>query len=97
MDTNKPQCSVGHYSSVVLRTESQALLLIKGPVLISYSCAEHELRPIFARFGRVQTCIVNPERRHAFVKMLTRAEAVTAKKGMDNVTDSEVTSRVRSV
>lgn len=34
-------------------------------------------------FGNVQSCIVNKEKRHAFVKMTTRAAAVAAKDGMD--------------
>ncbi|OAA67864.1 RNA-binding protein [Niveomyces insectorum RCEF 264] len=44
---------------------------------------EPELRSIFSRFGDVQTCIVNKEKRHAFVKMYTRKEAETAKAGME--------------
>ncbi|KAF3034818.1 hypothetical protein E8E12_006921 [Didymella heteroderae] len=48
---------------------------------------EGEIRSIFNRFGRVQTCIVNQDKRHAFVKMLTRPDAVAAKEGMDNLQD----------
>jgi protein NRD1 len=44
---------------------------------------ESELRGIFARYGTVQTCIVNREKRHAFVKMLSREDAVRAKEAMD--------------
>lgn len=47
------------------------------------TCPESELRSIFSRFGAVQTCIVNKEKRHAFVKMYTRKEAVAAKAGME--------------
>ncbi|KAL1894568.1 hypothetical protein Sste5346_005803 [Sporothrix stenoceras] len=45
---------------------------------------ESELRDIFTRFGDVQTCIVNKEKRHAFVKMYTRADAEAAKSGMEH-------------
>ncbi|KIH91554.1 protein NRD1 [Sporothrix brasiliensis 5110] len=45
---------------------------------------ESELRAIFTRFGDVQTCIVNKEKRHAFVKMYTRADAEAAKDGMEH-------------
>lgn len=45
---------------------------------------ESELRDIFTRFGDVQTCIVNKEKRHAFVKMYTRADAEAAKAGMEH-------------
>jgi protein NRD1 len=47
-------------------------------------CSEAELRSIFARHGRVQTCIVNKDKRHAFVKMETRQDAVKAKEAMEN-------------
>ncbi|KAB8339149.1 hypothetical protein FH972_022085 [Carpinus fangiana] len=60
------------------------------------TCGEAELRRIFSRFGEVQTCIAHPERRHAFIKMKTRAESQAAKDGMDATRDPEITSRVRS-
>ncbi|KAI1343987.1 hypothetical protein F5Y15DRAFT_183527 [Xylariaceae sp. FL0016] len=48
------------------------------------TCPEGELRSIFSRHGKVQTCIVNKDKRHAFVKMINRADAVRAKDGMEN-------------
>ncbi|KAL2880188.1 hypothetical protein SGCOL_004575 [Colletotrichum sp. CLE4] len=45
--------------------------------------SEHELRAIFTRFGQVQSCIVNKDKRHAFVKMVSREDAVRAKDGME--------------
>ncbi|XPS68216.1 hypothetical protein M3J09_000506 [Ascochyta lentis] len=56
---------------------------------------EGEIRAIFSRFGRVQTCIVNQDKRHAFVKMLTRPDAVAAKEGMDNLQDPAAQSKAR--
>jgi protein NRD1 len=38
-----------------------------------------EIRSRFSRFGFVQTCIVYHDKRHAFVKMSTRLDAVRAK------------------
>lgn len=58
---------------------------------------EGEIRAIFSRFGRVQTCIVNQDKRHAFVKMLTRPDAVAAKEGMDNLQDPAAQSKARQV
>ena len=58
---------------------------------------EGEIRSIFSRFGRVQTCIVNQDKRHAFVKMLTRPDAVAAKQGMDNLNDPAAQSKARQV
>lgn len=60
------------------------------------TCGEAELRRIFSRFGEVQTCIAHPERRHAFIKMKTRAESKAARDGMEGSRDPEITSRVRS-
>jgi hypothetical protein len=45
----------------------------------------------------VQTCIVNQDKRHAFVKMLTRPDAVAAKEGMDAVQDPTAVSKARQV
>lgn len=39
---------------------------------------------MFARFGIVQTCIVNKDKRHAFVKMLTRKDAANAKENTED-------------
>lgn len=50
---------------------------------------EAELRAIFARFGEVQTCIANTDKRHAFVKMCTRTDAVRAKEGMEELANRE--------
>ena len=55
------------------------------------SIPESELRAIFTRFGDVQTCIVNKEKRHAFVKMYTRADAEAAKNGMEHTRGTEDT------
>ncbi|MCJ1268353.1 hypothetical protein MMC22_008241 [Lobaria immixta] len=57
--------------------------------------SEDVLRGIFSAFGLVQTCIVNVEKRHAFVKMLTRAEAMIAKEGMERYKSSEMQLRTR--
>ncbi|KAF2280393.1 uncharacterized protein EI97DRAFT_430130 [Westerdykella ornata] len=56
---------------------------------------EAEIRNIFSRFGKVQTCIVNLNKRHAFVKMVTRRDAVAAKEGMDKVQDPATLSKAR--
>lgn len=59
-----------------------------------YSCPEPELRQIFGRFGTVQTCIVNKDKRHAFVKMLTRKDAEAAKTNMEDNRHLDVPLRV---
>jgi protein NRD1 len=61
------------------------------------SGTEGEIRNIFSRFGKVQTCIVNQDKRHAFVKMLTRPDAVAAKEGMDTIQDPAAVSKARQV
>lgn len=57
--------------------------------------SEQELRAIFSRFGQVQTCIANEDKRHAFVKMCTRSDAVAAKTAMENVKDHDILSKAR--
>ena len=58
------------------------------------SMPESELRGLFGRHGTVQTCIVNKDKRHAFVKMLTRRDAIAAREAMDNFRGSDFQLRV---
>ena len=44
-----------------------------------------EIQQLFERFGRVQTCIANRDKRHAFVKMTSRTHALNAKAGMERL------------
>ena len=44
-----------------------------------------EIQQLFERFGQVQTCIANREKRHAFVKMTSRQDALNAKAGMERI------------
>lgn len=59
-----------------------------------YRCSEQELRNVFSRFGTVQTCIVNKDKRHAFVKMLTRKDAVNAKENTEENRSLDLPLRV---
>lgn len=58
---------------------------------------EQELRQIFSRFGEVQTCIVNPEKHHAFVKMANRTDSVQAKLGMEKEKNPQILNKARQV
>jgi hypothetical protein len=53
------------------------------------------LRNLFSQYGTVQTCIVNHEKRHAFIKMITRQDAIAAKDGMDAHKPADMQLRVR--
>lgn len=56
------------------------------------------MRTLFTRFGKVQTCIVNHEKRHAFVKMINRHDAELAKAGMEKMKDDqELQNKARQV
>ncbi|KAK4248684.1 hypothetical protein C7999DRAFT_40190 [Corynascus novoguineensis] len=59
------------------------------------TCSEHDLREIFNRFGTVQTCIVNKDKRHAFVKMYYRKDAERAKTAMEDMRGHEFQLRTR--
>lgn len=59
---------------------------------------QQEIESLFSRFGRVQTIIANRDKRHAFVKMSTRQEALLAKKRLEelqNANDKEVVNVAR--
>ncbi|EXJ68855.1 uncharacterized protein A1O5_07787 [Cladophialophora psammophila CBS 110553] len=45
--------------------------------------SEAHLRSLFGKFGVVQTCIVNIDKRHAFIKMINRQDAESAREGME--------------
>ncbi|WEW56350.1 hypothetical protein PRK78_001793 [Emydomyces testavorans] len=57
--------------------------------------SESHLRSLFSRYGIVQTCIVNIDKRHAFVKMITRRDAVTAREGMEQYKSGDMQLRTR--
>lgn len=60
--------------------------------------SQSEIQEVFERFGRVQTCIANRDKRHAFVKMTSRQGALAAKAGMEdlqNRNDREVMNIAR--
>lgn len=56
---------------------------------------ESQLRDLFNRFGRVQTCIVNIDKRHAFIKMISRPDAISARDGMESYRQGEMQLRTR--
>ncbi|EEQ90495.1 hypothetical protein RJZ56_006741 [Blastomyces dermatitidis] len=57
--------------------------------------SEAHLRSLFGRYGVVQTCIVNIDKRHAFVKMINRHDAVTAREGMEQYKSGDMQLRTR--
>ncbi|TGZ77751.1 hypothetical protein EX30DRAFT_177412 [Ascodesmis nigricans] len=59
------------------------------------NCSESDLRALFSKYGAVQSCIVNHDKRHAFVKMLTRDDAVRARNGMELYKTDNMTLRTR--
>jgi protein NRD1 len=59
-----------------------------------YSSSEAQLRALFNRFGLVQTCIVNVDKRHAFIKMINRLDAMNARDGMETYKSGEMQLRV---
>lgn len=61
------------------------------------SSNEDDLRRIFSNFGTVQTCIVNVDKRHAFVKMINRKDALAAREGMERYKAPDMQLRVRRI
>jgi protein NRD1 len=41
------------------------------------------------RFARVQSCIVNHDKRHAFLKLITHQDAIAAKAAIEQLPDAE--------
>ncbi|RAH48542.1 Nrd1 complex RNA-binding subunit [Aspergillus brunneoviolaceus CBS 621.78] len=57
--------------------------------------SEAHLRSLFSKFGVVQTCIVNIDKRHAFIKMISRQDAVNARDGMESYKSGDMQLRTR--
>ncbi|PWY86338.1 hypothetical protein BO94DRAFT_585931 [Aspergillus sclerotioniger CBS 115572] len=57
--------------------------------------SEAHLRSLFSKFGIVQTCIVNIDKRHAFIKMISRQDAVSARDGMESYKAGDMQLRTR--
>ncbi|KAI9670167.1 MAG: hypothetical protein M1817_004504 [Caeruleum heppii] len=71
------------------------LILSRTLFVGGVTCSEQELRNVFSRFGQVQTCIVNQEKRHGFVKMISRVDALAAKEGMENFKPQDMQLRTK--
>ncbi|KAH8691119.1 hypothetical protein BGW36DRAFT_363464 [Talaromyces proteolyticus] len=56
---------------------------------------EAHLRALFSKFGIVQTCIVNVDKRHAFIKMINRRDAMLAREGMETYKSGDMQLRTR--
>lgn len=56
--------------------------------------SEAHLRSLFGQYGLVQTCIVNVDKRHAFVKMINRRDAEKARDGMEEYKTGDTQLRV---
>ena len=93
------QFSAGPYSLEALRKFSAIDGIFGGFCLTFFfgrRSSEDVLRGIFSAFGTVQTCIVNVDKRHAFVKMITRRDAMAAKDGMERFKSPDMQLRVRA-
>lgn len=55
---------------------------------------EPHLRALFNKFGIVQTCIVNIDKRHAFIKMINRRDAEKARDGLEEYKMGDTQLRV---
>lgn len=64
---------------------------------LCYSAPESHLRALFNQFGVVQTCIVNVDKRHAFIKMINRRDAMNAREGMETYKSGDMQLRVSFV
>ncbi|KIX09332.1 uncharacterized protein Z518_00411 [Rhinocladiella mackenziei CBS 650.93] len=56
---------------------------------------EAHLRSLFNKYGVVQTCIVNVDKRHAFVKMINRRDAENARDGMEDYKSGDTQLRTK--
>ena len=76
---------------VVLTVVLSRTLFVGG---ITSRITEDKVRALFSQFGGVQSVIMNPEKRCAFLKMYTREGAINARGGMETYPFEDTTIRV---
>jgi protein NRD1 len=64
--------------------------VLSRTLFVSGISSETHLRSLFNKFGVVQTCIVNIDKRHAFIKMINRQDAVSAREGVESSRSGEM-------
>lgn len=50
---------------------------------------EDDLMAYISRYARVQSCIVNHDKRHAFLKLISHQDAINAKQSIDSRPEAE--------
>lgn len=56
---------------------------------VSTKTNETELKNFFSEFGKVQSCIVNHDKRHAFLKLITHQDAIATKQTVEMLPPDE--------
>jgi hypothetical protein len=56
---------------------------------VSAKTNETELKNFFSDFGKVQSCIVNHDKRHAFLKLITHQDAIATKQTVEMLPPDE--------
>ncbi|OKP14618.1 Rpb7-binding protein seb1 [Penicillium subrubescens] len=69
--------------------------VLSRTLFVSGISSEARLRSLFNKFGVVQTCIVNIKKRHAFIKMISCQDAVSAREGVESFRSGEMQLRTR--
>ena len=54
-----------------------------------YRTSEAELKNFFRMYGGVQSCIVNHDKRHAFLKLISHVDAMATKQAVWQLPESE--------
>lgn len=64
---------------------------------VSAKTNETELKHFFSRFGNVQSCIVNHDKRHAFLKLISHQDAQVTKQAVDMLPSDEYRGKFERV
>ena len=86
-----PKLPHGKIKGTLFQLFAHAVLIDRTIVLsrtlfvggVSAKTNETELKNFFSEFGKVQSCIVNHDKRHAFLKLITHQDAIATKQTVE--------------
>lgn len=94
---SQPSNSLKHYVRDPSVPEDSIKVLSRTLFIggVSQSISQEELQRMFSSYGDIQSCIINHNARHAFIKMYKRKDAEAARAGMEMLVHDNTVIRTK--